>query len=249
MRAQEIGPFFFAYFPYKVSSMIEFEYLQKNDAFLAACDEVGRGPLAGPVVSCCVYLNGPLKNLENFLIFIRELGVNDSKKLTHKKRKEILEKLGVKKLIAKKSCVVETKYFSFNFYLQEISPAKIDKVNILNASLLSMKDAFEALDKDKREGCFLIDGNKIPKELENHVRAHAIVKGDARSALIGLASIIAKDYRDDLMTNLAKKYPGYGLEKHAGYPTKAHKEAIKNLGVSPIHRKTFRGVKEYVAQF
>lgn len=227
--------------------MIEFEYLENVDSYLAASDEVGRGPLAGPVVSCCVYLSGPFERLEDFLVYIRDLGVNDSKKITAKKRKKILRDLGIKKLVAKKSCAVETKYFSFTFYIQEISPLKIDQINILNASLLSMKNAFEALNNENLQGCFLIDGNKIPKGLESSVRAHAIVKGDVRSALIGLASIIAKDYRDGLMEELSKKYPGYGLEKHAGYPTKAHKEAIKNLGISPIHRKTFKGVKEFVS--
>lgn len=227
--------------------MIEFEFLKTNDALIAASDEVGRGPLAGPVVSCCVVVNGPFEELNSFLQQLRDKGVNDSKKLSEKKRKDILKNLSIDKLKAKKIVHVSGENFSFSYYIQEISAQKIDEINILNASLLSMKEAFEFLNVKNKECAFLIDGNKLPKGLAKNTRAHAIVKGDSKSALIGLASIIAKDYRDDLMKELGKKYPGYGLEKHAGYPTKAHKEAIKNLGASPIHRKTFKGVKEFVS--
>ena len=107
-----------------------------------------------------------------------------------------------------------------------------------------MKECTHELTRDESAQAFF-DGNKIPKELRSNISAEAIVKGDSKSALIALASIMAKEFRDLKMEKLALKYPGYGFEKHAGYPTVFHKEAIKNLGVTPIHRKTFKGVKEY----
>ena len=92
----------------------------------------------------------------------------------------------------------------------------------------------------------LIDGNIVPRGLTKDIRAEAIVKGDSKSILIGLASIIAKDYRDDLMERMNEVYPGYGFDGHVGYGTKEHREQIIALGVTPIHRKSFKGVKEYI---
>jgi ribonuclease HII len=108
-----------------------------------------------------------------------------------------------------------------------------------------MSEAFKNCWQGER-GVWLIDGNRMPKQVPATVDAQAIIKGDSKSVLIGLASIIAKEYRDNLMVTLSKSFPGYGLEKHAGYPTKAHKEAIAKLGPSPIHRKSFKGVKEHI---
>lgn len=224
--------------------MIEFDFL-KEHKFICGCDEVGRGPLAGPVVGCSVGVStdGELSELFDFL---RELGVTDSKKLTAKKRQKLLSDLSLDELVSEKVYEINIlKNFSVRFYIREISESLIDEINILNASLLTMKESFEKI-SSKESSLLLIDGNKVPKDLGDNVDAKTIVKGDSKSVLIGLASVIAKEYRDDLMTKLGVKYPGYGLEKHAGYPTKLHKEAIAQLGVTPIHRKSFKGVKEYV---
>ena len=94
----------------------------------------------------------------------------------------------------------------------------------------------------------MIDGNKNLKQLPRNVDSFPIVKGDSKSLLIGLASIFAKEYRDQFMCSLSVKYPGYGFEKHAGYPTAMHLKAIRDLGLTPVHRKTFKGVKEYVQE-
>ncbi len=130
-------------------------------------------------------------------------------------------------------------------YLYECDREVIDEINILQASLLSMKNCAHKLSAKRRTRA-LFDGNKIPSEMAKNISCEAIVKGDSKSALIGLASIFAKEYRDNLMEKYSLKYPGYGFEKHAGYPTKKHLEAIKKLGVTPIHRRSFKGVKEYI---
>lgn len=212
-----------------------------NYKTLIGCDEVGRGPIAGPVNGCAVSIEMENKKLLTILL---EMGVTDSKKLTHKKRTLILEKLGIELNQIKMDHVYEIKFreYSFSFCISEHSPKVIDRINILQASLSCMKNACSVLVKNKTK--ILIDGNKI-FELEN-IDTEAVVKGDSKSIVIGLASIIAKEYRDLLMTKLDKKYPGYGLARHAGYPTEFHREAVIKLGVTPIHRKTFKGVKEYL---
>lgn len=203
----------------------------ENYQYIIGCDEVGRGPLAGPVVGCAVKIN------RDALSKLSELGLTDSKKLSDKKRADIIKKLQIKFLLNKKVNMPD-----FSFCLWEHSPIEIDEMNILQASLSCMSKCASTL---MEESCItLIDGNKEFKEF-THPQA-AIVKGDSKSLAIGLASVIAKVYRDNLMKEYAEKFPGYGLEKHAGYPTKFHKEAIKNLGITPIHRKTFKGVKEFI---
>ncbi|MDD0852678.1 ribonuclease HII [Halobacteriovorax sp. GB3] len=224
--------------------MIEFDFL-KEHKFISGCDEVGRGPLAGPVVGCSVGVSTNVDLLELF-DFLRGLGVTDSKKLTAKKRQKLLSDLSLGDLVSEKLYEINIlKKFSVRFYIREISESLIDEINILNASLLTMKESFERI-STKETALLLIDGNKVPKDLDDYIDAKTIVKGDSKSVLIGLASVIAKEYRDDLMVKLGVKYPGYGLEKHAGYPTKMHKEAIAQFGITPIHRKSFKGVKEYV---
>jgi ribonuclease HII len=121
----------------------------------------------------------------------------------------------------------------------------IDEINILNASLLAMKDSFENVCNDNFNGVVLIDGNKKFQSKFQQIEMEAVVKGDSKSLLIGLASICAKVYRDRLMNELAKSYPGYFWEKNAGYGTAEHLIAIGKLGITPVHRKTFRGVKEH----
>ncbi len=204
------------------------------------CDEVGRGPIAGPVVACAVRLNETEENSN----YLRALGVNDSKKLKASKRKSILDRFNLKKTKANQVYTYRDEKIDFDFCITEISHSKIDEINILQASLLAMKESVIKL-KPSNE-LILVDGNKV-FDIENfNGEVNFLIKGDSKSVSIGLASIIAKEYRDELMGHLDKKYPGYNLSQHAGYPTKAHKEAVKELGPSPIHRKSFKGVKEYI---
>ncbi len=230
-------------------SIFDLDYVESDHQFVAGVDEVGRGPLAGPVVAATAFLEvkelGELRPLFNQL---NEMGITDSKKLTTKKRIQILKQLGIsipELRAGEKYCLKNENSFSLYFSIAEISPALIDEINILNASLRGMSESFKKC-YSSGGGTLLIDGNKTPKDLPHTIASETVVKGDSKSTLIALASIIAKEYRDFLMVELSKEFPGYGLEKHAGYPTKAHKEAIIKLGVTSIHRKSFKGVKEYL---
>lgn len=182
---------------------------------VAGVDEAGRGPLAGPVVSAAVVLPDTFSDDR----------VTDSKKLTHKKR-ELLFSL------------IEEQAVSVGVGI--VSPEQIDAVNILQASLLSMLIAVNNL--QQKPDFLLIDGIfKIDSELPQS----AIKKGDSLSISIAAASIIAKVTRDRIMVKYDEKYPEFGFAKHKGYPTKAHKEAIQKFGVCSIHRRSFKGVKEF----
>lgn len=224
--------------------MFDLDYIDEFE-FLAGCDEVGRGPLAGPVVGCCVSIERKFLTHKN-LDYLFELGVTDSKKLTTKKRKNILTTLGILDVVVNQKNVHKIKEdFYITYSVRELSSTVVDELNILQASLKSMGDAFLDCDGHNRNTKVLVDGNKLLGLNLPHVEEEFVIKGDSKSIVIALASIIAKEYRDDLMIEFAKKYPHYGLERHAGYPTKAHKEAIIKYGVTPIHRKSFKGVKEY----
>ncbi|WP_127716450.1 ribonuclease HII [Halobacteriovorax sp. HLS] len=224
--------------------MFDTEY--SNFSMVAGCDEVGRGPLAGPVVGSCVLVRGDQLTPNN-IQFLLDLGVNDSKKLNRKKRLLILKKLGIDhSLINSKVEVTINQNFSIVYSTAVISNDVIDEINILRASLKAMSEAFiRCYDNSKDCAKVLIDGNKLLNINDKRFCEEFVIKGDSKSVLIGLASIIAKEYRDELMEKLSVQYPGYGLESHAGYPTKKHKEAISALGVTEIHRKTFKGVKEF----
>ncbi|WP_170467890.1 ribonuclease HII [Ruegeria arenilitoris] len=185
---------------------------------VAGVDEVGRGPLAGPVVAAAVILN-PEDIPE---------GLNDSKKLTAKRR-------GALDVAIRERA---------EFAIAEASVAEIDEHNILRASHLAMERAVAAL--DPQPDYLLIDGNMIPRGLT--IPAQAVVKGDAHSVSIAAASIIAKNWRDQLMVDLAQQHPGYGWEKNAGYPSKQHREALQNLGVTPHHRRSFKPVHNILYQ-
>lgn len=182
----------------------------------AGVDEAGRGPLAGPVCAAAVILDpeNPIK------------GLADSKKLTAKKR-EALEPLIKARALA--WCVAWG------------SVEEIDRLNILQATMLAMTRAVEGL--SVRPQLVLVDGNRTPR-LPMH--AEAIVKGDALVPAISAASILAKTARDRLMADLAKQYPGYGFEVHAGYGTKRHLEALRALGPTPEHRRSFAPVREVI---
>ncbi len=184
----------------------------------AGCDEVGRGPLAGDVVAAAVILD-PEKPIE---------GLNDSKKLTEKKREQLFVEIQQK---AKSWCIARA------------SVAEIDSINILQASLLAMTRAVQGLHVQPEH--VLVDGNKLPKW---NYTAEAVVKGDSRVAAISAASILAKVTRDREMVELDKIYPGYGLADHKGYPTKVHMDALTRLGVTPIHRTSYAPVRALIEQ-
>lgn len=184
----------------------------------AGCDEVGRGPLAGDVVAAAVILDP-----ENPI-----LGLDDSKKLTEKKREQLFIEIQQK---AKSWCIARA------------SVAEIDKINILQASLLAMNRAVQGLHIQPEH--VLVDGNKLPKW---NYPAEAVVKGDSRVAAISAASILAKVTRDREMVELDKTYPGYGFADHKGYPTKVHMDALDKLGVTPIHRTSYAPVRAKIEQ-
>lgn len=195
------------------------EQIQCDEAagrLLAGVDEVGRGPLAGPVVSAAVILDrqSPID------------GLADSKKLSEKRRNDLYEVICERALC----CAVG-----------RAEVAEIDRLNILNASLLSMQRAVQALGiaPDK----VLVDGNRCP---DLAVEMACIVKGDSRVAAISAASIIAKVTRDREMLALAEICPGYGFDQHKGYPTARHRDALRRLGVTPHHRRSFRPVAELI---
>ncbi|GJM61620.1 MULTISPECIES: ribonuclease HII [Persicobacter] len=185
------------------------------DLVEAGCDEVGRGCLAGPVVAAAVILP---KNYSHPLL-------NDSKQLTAKKR-EALEKVIKEDALA--------------WAIAEVDHQEIDRINILNASMLAMHKAIDQL--ELRPELLLIDGNKFSPYMG--IMHECIVKGDGKFLSIAAASILAKTYRDQLMEDLAKDYPHYAWEKNAGYPTKVHRAGIKAHGPSPFHRMSFKLLPE-----
>ncbi len=193
--------------------MPNYEYEEKHIAegytAVCGCDEAGRGPLCGPVVAAAVIL--PMGHIIE--------GLNDSKKLTEKKREKLFD-------IIKENAIA--------YAIAEASPEEIDEINILNASMLAMRRAVDALSCPADFA--LIDGNcsrgfEIPTE--------TVVGGDAKSCSIAAASILAKVTRDRLCAEADKLYPQYGIAKHKGYPTKDHMATVRAHGPSPIHRKTF----------
>ena len=184
----------------------------RNGRWIAGVDEVGRGPLAGGVVAAAVILD-PATPIP---------GLNDSKKLSDKQRQEL---------------VMLIKEHALALSIGRSSVAEIDSLNILQASLLAMQRAVEAL--PRRPQLVYVDGNHLPNW---RFQAKAIVRGDAKIPTIAAASILAKVTRDCEMEALDSLYPGYGLAKHKGYPTKQHLEALAKLGPSPIHRKSFAPV-------
>ncbi|MBO5227139.1 MAG: ribonuclease HII [Ruminococcus sp.] len=183
--------------------------LRKSYPVLCGVDEAGRGPLAGDVYAAAVILDPDI---------VIE-GINDSKKLSEKKRELIFEEICSK---AKAYCIATA------------SVEEIEEINILNAAMLAMKRAVEGLGIQPEH--VLVDGNRLP---ELAVSAQAVVKGDANSASIAAASILAKVARDRNLRELDEMYPEYGFSKHKGYGTKAHYEAILEHGPSPVHRMSF----------
>ncbi|WP_067519829.1 ribonuclease HII [Endozoicomonas ascidiicola] len=187
---------------------------QEPGLIIAGVDEVGRGPLCGPVITAAVILD-PARPIP---------GLNDSKKLSEKKRDELFD------LICRDA---------LSWSLGRAEVAEIDELNILHATMLAMQRAVEGL--SVTPDLAYIDGNRCPKLT---CRAEAVVKGDSRVAEIAAASIVAKVTRDREMAVLDKEWPGYGIAGHKGYPTKVHMDALKKLGATPIHRRSFKPVRE-----
>ena len=189
----------------------EIEKIWADRGFHAICgiDEAGRGPLAGPVCAAAVILPEGLEIP----------GLNDSKKLTDKKRRELFP-------------IIEEQALAYG--IGWASQEEIDDINILQATFLAMSRAVEQL--NIRPDLALVDGNRAPTL---DLPVETVVKGDSLSASIAAASVLAKVSRDDVMLRMAEEYPGYGFEVHKGYGTKAHYEALRTFGPSPIHRRTF----------
>ena len=189
----------------------EIEKTWADRGFHAICgiDEAGRGPLAGPVCAAAVILPEGLEIP----------GLNDSKKLTDKKCRELFP-------------IIEEQALAYG--IGWASQEEIDDINILQATFLAMSRAVEQL--NIRPDLALVDGNRAPTL---DLPVETVVKGDSLSASIAAASVLAKVSRDDVMLRMAEEYPGYGFEVHKGYGTKAHYEALRTFGPSPIHRRTF----------
>lgn len=185
------------------------EAVRNSVGIFCGVDEAGRGPLAGDVYAAAVILNP-----DNYIE-----GLNDSKKLSEKKREKLYDEIIEK---AEDYCIARA------------TIAEIEEINILNAAMLAMKRAVSGL--ETKPVLVLADGNKTP---DVPCEARAVVKGDGNSASIAAASILAKVTRDRYMLEMAEKYPEYGFEKHKGYGTKLHREKILELGPCPIHRPSF----------
>lgn len=192
----------------------ESRMLREHGGHICGVDEVGRGPLAGPVVAAAVILDPAHV----------PVGLNDSKKLSTAKREKLFE-------------LINSKALAVSF--AEASVAEIDDINILQASLLAMRRAVEGLSVAPNSA--LVDGNKDPGL---KLPTQTLIKGDARSLSIAAASIIAKVFRDRLMQKLAKEYPDYAWEKNAGYGVPKHMAALSLVGVSPHHRRTFAPIRK-----
>jgi len=189
-----------------------------SEILVCGVDEVGRGPLAGPVVAAAVILD-PACPID---------GLADSKKLSEKRREALSEQI----------C-----RHALAWSLGRAEVAEIDEINILQASLLAMQRAVAGLSVAPQHA--LVDGNRLP---QLSCSARAIVGGDATEPCISAASIVAKVARDREMVALDAQYPGYGLARHKGYPTKVHLEALRELGVSLIHRRSFAPVRRLMGQ-
>lgn len=193
-------------------------FADEGDLVCAGVDEAGRGPLAGPVCAAAVILD-PARPIE---------GLADSKKLSKKKRAAL-------------EAEIKEKALAWCVAWGEVE--EIDEINILQSTMLSMKRAVEGLSiaPDK----VIVDGNRAPRL---SCRVEAVVKADAKVPEVSAASILAKTARDRLMEKMDEEHPGYGFAKHAGYGTKEHVEAIRRLGPSPIHRRSFEPVKTMISE-
>lgn len=210
----------------KISFNIEKSFMTNNSDIILGVDEAGRGCLVGPVVAGCVWINQEK--------FPSELlaRINDSKKISEKNREDIYKHL----------CELDDDVFMFEY--DAVSAGVIDEINILQASLLAMKNAHQKLlpRLKNKPVMTLVDGNKAPLITP----CHTVVSGDAISFSIAAASIVAKVNKDHLLNEIGKKFPEFQFEKNKGYGTKAHIEALKKYGPTPYHRLSYAPVKECI---
>lgn len=195
----------------------EAELYKKGKSYLCGVDEVGRGSMIGPVITAAVILD-PNKKID---------GLNDSKKVSPKKRKEL---------------EIKIKAHAIAWAIGEASIAEVDSLNVYQATKLAMKRAIEAL--EIQPDAVLIDA--MPLDLE--VESLSLIKGDSKSASIAAASIIAKEYRDRLVSQEASQYPAFDFHKNKGYLTKKHREMLELYGPTPYHRQTFEPVKTLLSK-
>ncbi len=195
--------------------MLDYGFDRQYSASGCVCgtDEAGRGPLAGPVVAAAVILP------DGCVIE----GLDDSKKLSEKKREKLFD-------------IIREKALAYG--IAEASNEEIDRINILNASLASMRRAVAQVSETVKPGIILVDGNR---NTDFGIPSVTVVKGDSKSQSIAAASVLAKVYRDRLMAELDRQYPEYDFKKHKGYPTQEHMLAVYEFGPSPVHRKSFLG--------
>ena len=194
----------------------------------AGCDEAGRGPLAGGVFAAAVVLDASLVENESHREWLEML--NDSKQLTDKERNYLRPFI---------------ERYARTWAVVEVTAEEIDRINILNASIIGMQRALDKLDITPQH--IIVDGNKwkpyIPEGQVMQVPAQTVVKGDGKYLAIAAASVLAKTHRDEYMLRLHEQYPQYHWDTNMGYPTKAHYEAIKQHGITPYHRKSFKLTK------
>ena len=203
--------------------MLKVSYIE--NVIEAGCDEAGRGPLAGSVFAAAVIIDPELLNNEEHFQWLELL--NDSKQLTEKQR------LFLRPLIEQ---------YASAWAVIEVTPDEIDRINILNASIIGMQRALDQLSITPQH--IIVDGNKwkpyIPVGQVMEIPAQTVVKGDGKYLSIAAASVLAKTYRDEYMLRLHEEYPQYHWDTNMGYPTKAHYEAIRQFGITPYHRKSFK---------
>lgn len=203
--------------------MLKVSYIE--NVIEAGCDEAGRGPLAGSVFAAAVIFDPELLNNEEHVQWLELL--NDSKQLTDKQR------LYLRPLIEQ---------YASAWAVIEVTAQEIDQINILNASIIGMQRALDQLSITPQH--IIVDGNKwkpyIPAGQVMEIPAQTVVKGDGKYLSIAAASVLAKTYRDEYMLRLHEEYPQYHWDTNMGYPTKAHYEAIRQFGITPYHRKSFK---------
>ncbi|MBR4315500.1 MAG: ribonuclease HII [Alphaproteobacteria bacterium] len=210
----------------QISFDIEKSFMQSDDDIILGVDEAGRGCLVGPVVAGCCWIN---QNKFPYEILCK---IDDSKKISEKNREDIFQKLST----------LPDDVFMFEY--DAVSSNVIDEINILQASLLAMKNAYEKLlpRLKKLPKITLVDGNKAPLITP----CHTVISGDAKSYSIAAASIVAKVMKDRLLNEIGKDFPEYEFDKNKGYGTKSHLEALEKYGITKYHRKTYAPVKKYI---
>jgi len=202
---------------FQIRNKYEQQLYDENITLIGGVDEVGRGPLAGPVVAACVILD-PSQPI---------LGLNDSKQLSAARRKQLVDTINERALAVT---------------IAQSTPEEIDRLNIYQATKLAMERAVAALNHPVEH--LLIDAMTIAVDIPQQ----SIIKGDTHSNSIAAASIIAKEYRDQLMTDFSQQYPAYDFDSNMGYGTSAHLAALRKVGICPIHRRSFEPIKSMVQQ-